>query len=174
MRRESLNNRKVKGILAKLHQLKASVLSKKMNNMISKTKSKNETRKLNNKLNHLFRMKNEWSNSHTLKNRVQARKLKSPNKTFGRKMSFSERLGIRPVVSPVMEPLYDPLENIDRLPDSPVGNMLYDPRLSRIPTEVPTPVPILRRPVIRRPVIKKRGYNPKVFNSTVINNRFIP
>ena len=168
MRRESLNNRKVKTIFDKLHALKARVLSKKMNDM-SKKKSKNYTRKLNNKLNHLFHMKNEWTNrnskSQTLKNRIQSRKLKSPNKSFGRKISFSERLGIRPVVSPVMEPLYDPLENINRLPDSPVGT-LYDPRLSFIPTEVPKPV--IPKPVIRRPVIKKPVYNPKV-----INKRFI-
>ena len=165
----SLNNRKVKTIFDKLHALKARVLSKKMNKMISK--SKNDTRKLNDKLNHLFHMKSEWKNKNTksqaLKNTIQARKLKSPNKSFGRKISFSERLRIRPVISPVMEPLYDPLENINRLPDSPVHEPLYEPRLSPIPN------PMIRRHVIRRPVIKKPFYKKNVFNSTVINKRFI-
>jgi len=175
------NNRKRKSVHSKLDSMRASILSQKFRNMISKPKSKIDTRKLNNKLDHLFRMKNGW-NSRTVKNRVHERKVKSPNKSFSRKMSFRERKGYKPVISPIKGgPLYDPLENIDRLPSSPVGNTLYDPHtdLNNLTHKVepydlrlsPIPRPVLRRPVLRRPVVKKPQ---RVFNSSIVNKRFIP
>jgi hypothetical protein len=172
-----------KTIRLKLKKMRDDILGKKMTRMSVKKQMYNNTNKLRSKLNNLFVMKNAWKNK-TLKNIVSSRKLKSPNKSFGKRKSFKERKGnieridklpISPVKNTLYEPienlnklqispekntLYEPIENLNKLQISPEKNMLYEPRKSFINKEVPK--------TIRRPVIKKPVYNPKV-----INKRFV-
>ena len=152
-----------KTIRLKLKKMRDDILGKKMTRMSVKKQMYNNTNKLRSKLNNLFVMKNSWKNR-TLKNIVSSRKLKSPNKSFGKRKSFKERKG-KPIdieslgnlqISPV-NPLYEPIENLNKLQISPEKNMLYEPRKS------PSPVHL------RRPLIKKRP----VYNHKVINKRFI-
>jgi len=137
-----------KTIRLKLKKMRDDILGKKMTHMSVKKQMYNNTNKLRSKLNNLFVMKNAWKNK-TLKNIVSSRKLKSPNKSFGKRKSFKERKGN-----------IEPIENLNKLQISPEKNMLYEPRKSFINKDVPK--------TIRRPVIKKPVYNPKV-----INKRFV-